>query len=55
VYDSAYAVDDGVALHVVDGQVRGALSERDGANAYLVTRDDAGNAIEEVIAPQRLS
>ncbi len=54
VYDSAYAVDDGVALHVVDGKVIGALSERDVAKAYLITRDADGNAVEKIIMSQQL-
>jgi peptidase E len=55
VYDSAYGVDDDVALHVVDGKVIGAFSERAEANAYLVARDADGNAVEKIITSQRLS
>src|SRR6185503_67378 len=50
---TSYATDDSVGLHYVDTDLHEALTDRDGARAYVVERR-AGAAEETVIEPRLL-
>ena len=43
---TSYATDDGAGLHYVGAELHEALAEKEGAGAYVVSRDDDGNAVE---------
>ncbi|MYV98018.1 type 1 glutamine amidotransferase-like domain-containing protein [Streptomyces sp. SID3343] len=47
-----YALDDGVAVHLIDGDVHGFVSERPNAHAYRVERGPAG--ARETVLPTML-
>ena len=55
VLPRTYCTDDGVGLHYRGTELVEAVTERDGAGAYVVERDAAsGNAVETRIEPRRL-
>jgi dipeptidase E len=45
--DAGYAADDGAALHFIGQQLKGVVSSREAARAYLVRR--VGSEVEEVV------
>jgi peptidase E len=49
-----YCTDDGVGLVYRGTEVVEAVTERRGAAAYVVRRDEHGRAVEERIEPRRL-
>jgi len=49
-----YCTDDGVGLVYRGTELAEAVSERPGAGAYVVGRDERGAAVEERIEPRRL-
>ena len=54
VLPDGYATDDGVGLLYSGTDLVEALSEKDGAAAYQVTRGPDGHAVETMIEPRRL-
>lgn len=54
VFDEVHCTDDGVGLLYRGTELVEAVSERDGAGAYVVTRDPGGAAIERRIEPRLL-
>ena len=54
---SGYAADDGAGLHWVDGQLRGAIAEREGARVARFTASDepaSGGLVIEQLTPEVL-
>ncbi|MCK6211960.1 peptidase E [Georgenia sp. EYE_87] len=51
---TTYCTDDGVGLVYRDTELVGAVTERRGSGAYVVTRGDSGDAVEERIEPRTL-
>lgn len=49
-----YATDDGVALHYKNNNLLRIVSSRSQASAYRVSRNDKGQTVEEILAPQYL-
>lgn len=52
---NGYATDNGVGLHYIDTELHEAVSEKPGANAYLVERVGPDEVRETVLTPRLLS
>jgi len=52
---TTYCTDDGVGLVYRGAELAGAVTERRGRGAYVVTRGDDGRALEERIEPAQLA
>lgn len=51
----SYASDDGVGLHYVGTELVEAVSQREGASAWKIERDETGSAVETAVATRLLS